>query len=258
MNVTRIKQGRKTFYTDKTGVLGERVTSIIDILDKPQLIYWAVNCAMDKMEEMLKGKCDEAFIDKIKREAKNARFKKSGEALDIGNDFHKLAEVYATGTTPDISPYDDVVKRCFEAFVKWAEDNKVEFLESEKMMLYKEEFTDLNGNLFTAGYGGTCDLLCKINGELALIDYKTSKAIYEPAYPMQLVAYKMAYEQELGIFPKKEQLINKCGILRVVKNKEDFNEEDGFESKLYSVDTMKLYEPMFYHLFAYDAYAKRL
>ena len=52
------------------------------------------------------------------------------------------------------------------------------------------------------GYAGTVDLVCRIDGALWLLDFKTSKAVY-PSHEMQVTAYKHAHapwaEANLGI-----------------------------------------------------------
>jgi hypothetical protein len=43
------------------------------------------------------------------------------------------------------------------------------------------------------GYAGTIDLIARVNGELFIIDFKTSQSIW-PEYEMQVSAYRMAVE----------------------------------------------------------------
>lgn len=47
-------------------------------------------------------------------------------------------------------------------------------------------------------YAGTLDLACKRNGELWIIDFKTSAGIY-PNYERQIAAYKEAYQEMFGV-----------------------------------------------------------
>jgi len=43
-------------------------------------------------------------------------------------------------------------------------------------------------------YAGTCDFIGRVDGEKLVIDWKTSKAIYN-TYPLQFSAYLHAYEE---------------------------------------------------------------
>lgn len=43
------------------------------------------------------------------------------------------------------------------------------------------------------GYGGTIDIICEINGEIWLIDYKTSNMIHQTAF-LQVAAYRQAWD----------------------------------------------------------------
>lgn len=54
--------------------------------------------------------------------------------------------------------------------------------------------------------GGTMDLVCTIDGERWLIDYKTSNAIHK-TYKMQLAMYKQMYENMTG------ETIDRYGVL---------------------------------------------
>lgn len=59
----------------------------------------------------------------------------------------------------------------------------------------------------TIGVGGTLDLVCEINGEIWLIDYKSSNAIYK-TYELQIAAYSKMWNE---INPA--QKIKRCGLL---------------------------------------------
>lgn len=41
----------------------------------------------------------------------------------------------------------------------------------------------------SAGFGGTPDLYCELDGVHTLVDFKTGSGIYEPEHPAQLAAY---------------------------------------------------------------------
>lgn len=66
------------------------------------------------------------------------------------------------------------------SFAAWHRLEKPEFIEREMVIWNDQE-----------NYAGTIDFLCKIKGELWLIDFKTSQAVY-PSHEMQVSAYKQA------------------------------------------------------------------
>jgi hypothetical protein len=73
---------------------------------------------------------------------------------------------------------------CLMAFAAWYSEAKPELLACEFA-------------IWGDGYAGTVDLLCKINGELYLVDFKTSQHIW-PSHELQVSAYKHAYEAAGG------------------------------------------------------------
>lgn len=71
---------------------------------------------------------------------------------------------------------------CIMAFRGWVADEKVRFLLSPEWILVDEE----------VGFAGTCDApLVEVNGSLYVVDYKTSKNIYQ-SHIAQLSAYMFA------------------------------------------------------------------
>ena len=51
------------------------------------------------------------------------------------------------------------------------------------------------------GYAGTIDYVCRINGKPYIIDFKTSKGIYE-SHKLQIIAYRQAFYENTGIYCK--------------------------------------------------------
>lgn len=103
------------------------------------------------------------------------------EAADKGTRVHKRLEKLLSGynfkTTPkELKPY-------IQAFNNWLEEYRPDFMEPE-VFVYSDKY----------GYAGTADLVCYMNDELWLIDFKTSKAIYDE-YGLQVRAYGYAYEE---------------------------------------------------------------
>lgn len=96
-----------------------------------------------------------------------------------GTEVHEMCEQYAL--TEEIS--DDMEESEYAPyianFIEWFRTYQVEVLFTEKR-LYSTKL----------GYCGTCDLLCKIDGKLTLVDYKATSAIDKKSLSVQLVGYK--------------------------------------------------------------------
>lgn len=80
------------------------------------------------------------------------------------------------------------------SFAEWFKETKPEVLASE-IVVFNDEY----------GYAGTLDLICKIENEVWLIDYKSSAEIY-PSHEAQISSYK---NSDTGF------KIDKLGILQV-------------------------------------------
>lgn len=101
-----------------------------------------------------------------------------GETVNMGDSFS------AGGDDPkelSLEEYEAVM-----AFGRWANEAKPKFIETELLALSKEY-----------GYAGTVDAIAEIDGQLYILDWKTSKAVY-PSHEIQVSAYKQALT-EMGV-----------------------------------------------------------
>ena len=201
-------EGKHMYKVNDKIVFG--VTSICGILDKKALMYWAVNMAIKHLDSVLKPGMiiDEINKTKMLNEAKVAHRNTLSQAADIGTAVHNYLETYLKAginkqPLPDL-PINKDIRKGVEALLKWVKDNNVKFLDSERK-IYSKEF----------GYAGTLDASATINGELAIIDFKTSKGFY-PEYFLQVSAYCKALEEETGNKYKKVY------ILRIPKDGSEF------------------------------------
>lgn len=167
------------------------VTTILGVIAKPSLIQWSATMACDFVKDNLKAM---EQLEAVLKDAKVAHRKNKEKAGDVGTLAHKACERWIKGESKE-KALDHVpeanlamVQKMFDNFVKWSEDNKVEFLESE-VRVYSEKYW----------YAGTCDLVLRINGEVYIGDIKTSSGIYPEAF-YQTSAYQVAL-QELGLYP---------------------------------------------------------
>lgn len=209
-------------------------SSILKVIDKPALIPWAVKVTVEWMAKYWRAGVayDEVQIKRFLANAKKARF--STEAVDIGSLAHNFTERYAklailTGMNPAVAeagdkekyalhkPHNKEANKAVQHFLKFIDENEVEFLETETKVYSREE-----------QFAGTADLVARINGLLTLLDYKTSKGIYDE-YWLQAAAYAKAKEEE------GKYKFDQIGVLRIPKTGRDF--EVGFRN-----DQDELYE----------------
>ncbi|MEA3272242.1 MAG: hypothetical protein U9P90_01075 [Patescibacteria group bacterium] len=176
------------------------VTSIIKIDKSQYLIPWAVEETINYLRNNLNRINDNA--KQLLEDAKAESERQKREAGDIGKAIHEWIENHAKGLTPDM-PTEENIKRGVISFMEWEEQNKVGYLESEKIV-YSKKYD----------YVGTLDMVAKVNGKLYLLDLKTGNRIY-PDHFMQTAAYLKADTEERTI--KYDGRI----ILRVSKETEE-------------------------------------
>jgi len=166
---------------------GERVVSITEAtgkLDKSRpLIHWAVRLCRDYLyDKIQKGK--EITADIVFDASKQHTIRKQ-EAANMGKLIHKWIENYIKGNKPKM-PTDEKVKNGILAFLRWTDQNKVKFLNSEKIVCSKKH-----------KYAGIIDAEAKVNGALAIVDFKSSNGLYnEMRY--QVAGQQCALEEMTG------------------------------------------------------------
>jgi hypothetical protein len=135
------------------------------------------------------------------------------QAGEEGTQVHNLIEEYLNGDTikflddKNFPKYKPDIWQMFLRFVEFWETYNPVLIETE-VHLFSDEIK----------VAGTCDLVCEIDGERWIIDFKTSNHIHL-TYDLQTAIYKKCYVECFG----KE--INNCGILWLKSSKRRFNKE---------------------------------
>ena len=163
------------------------VTTVLGVISKPALMFWAVNEAVGYLKENWKAgvSYDEVQIKTMLEEAKTAHRKKKDTAADLGTMIHKWIEQYINGENPE-PPINPEMQKAIQAFLLWVKKNNVKFIVSERVV-YSRRYN----------YAGTTDFICEIDGKKYIGDIKTSNAIYSE-YLMQVAAYRYALQEEEG------------------------------------------------------------
>ena len=129
------------------------------------------------------------------------------KAAEEGTQVHELAEEYLNGAELNFldergrPQYNPDVWQMFLRFVEFWEEFKPTLIETETHI-----FSDV------LKVAGTCDLIVEINGELWLLDLKTSNQL-QTVYELQTAVYGQCYEECFG---KK---IDRYGILWLKSSK---------------------------------------
>lgn len=172
------------YFLDNKPLTG--VTTILGVIAKPALIGWASNMAVEHIKENLQEALDGNMSwDSLLEDARKAHARKRDKAGDIGTLAHKWIEEHINGKD---NPITDDIKPMIDNFLKWEEENKPKYLESE-MRVYSEK----------QWYAGTLDMMMEIDGEVWLGDIKTSSGIYKEHF-LQCAGYQLAL-QEMGKYP---------------------------------------------------------
>lgn len=160
------------------------VTGIIGIKDKSAgLTPWAVALGCNYLrDKWLNGDTltEEDFI-----EAECQHTKKKVEAANVGTEVHDWVENYIKKNNPPM-PESKEAQIGVNAFLDWVTENKVVFKSSERAV-YSKKYD----------YIGKMDIEAKVNGQLCLLDIKTSSDLRND-YFLQTAAYVRADEEESG------------------------------------------------------------
>ena len=76
---------------------------------------------------------------------------------------------------------------CLMAFTKWFKEVKPEVIAKETVV-WSDKYN----------YAGTIDLVCKIDGKVWIVDYKTGQYVW-PEYELQLSAYRQALTEDVSM-----------------------------------------------------------
>jgi len=139
------------------------------------------------------------FQDWLKKVGYSADYivKKAGED---GTLVHEMIEDYLNGKELNfmengIPMYDPNIWQGFLRFVEWWETYKPTLLETE-VHLFSDKIK----------VAGTCDLVCEIDGEVWVIDFKFSNNL-QTTYELQTAIYSECYSECFGKMPDRQGIL---------------------------------------------------
>lgn len=182
--MSKYNKGKHTVYHNDKGEEVPSVTTILKVLNKPNLIGWANYMG-------LRGKKVKTILD---------------DTSSFGTMVHSLIDgiinnkyiIYIHDINASYSKLE--IMLAMRNFIEWKDANEIVPIMTET----KLEIDD---------YGGTLDFYGTINGKLTLLDFKTSKAIRLSMF-IQLALYTILLESN-------GYEVEQVGILIVNKNKSE-------------------------------------
>jgi hypothetical protein len=153
------------------------VTGILEFFPKPALLRWYKSLTPEQIaEQETKGK-------------------------GIGTDVHNAFERVIKGEKVSIeTEYPIEVQTALKSALEWLKSNKIEVIATELPVGSKEYL-----------YCGKIDCIAKLNNDIVLFDWKTSKGFFVDM-KLQVLAYQQAFKETYGIE------VDKCIIVRFDKN----------------------------------------
>ncbi len=196
-----MKTGAHQIYKQKSGRIVPGVTTVLGILNKPALLYWAWNLGMQKIDYR-KFKDDKAMI---------------------GTLAHDLIESHLQNIPTDYSDYSknqiDAAENSMLSWLEWEKQHPIKKIHSIEEQLVSEELP----------FGGTNDIFCALECEDGafdeIIDLKTGKGIYDE-YVYQVAALKHLQEEH-------GRTVNRCRIINVPRT-----EDETFLERIISPDEL--------------------
>jgi len=197
------QKGRDRWYPhEKCGENHPSITTLLGVISSRALMGWMAKNGVSKLN-VLSGVMDEVLVDgysglaKHIRETAEARWKlteatafwKSGkelgaEAADYGTMAHGWIEAHLHGREVTLDTLPPPARNAVNAFLEWEKAHHLEVIKTEQ--------TFYNCRLH---YAGTADCVAKVDGELTLLDWKTSSGIYMEM-AIQAWGYALADESE--------------------------------------------------------------
>lgn len=194
-----------TRYYDKAGELLPGVTTALGILSKGALVPWANKLGLAGIEVS-------KYVDAL------AEIGTIAHAMILA---HHKNEPFQTKNYP--ADLIDKAENCLISYFEWEKGHSVEPVLCEQAFISER-----------LKYGGTIDLVAKIDGVLTLADYKSSKALYDE-HVFQVAAYhQLLLENEINITAVR--------VLRVGRE-----ETEGFTDRPISPHELKVGTEIFNH-----------
>jgi hypothetical protein len=195
-----IERDRKRWYPcPKCGDQHPSITTLLDVISSPALMAWMNKNGTAKLNVLasaLAATVPPEWNEDIRKSAEEVwkstektAFWKSGkeagkEAADYGTLAHSWIEAHLHGREITLESLPTPSRNAVQTMLEWEKEHKLETIKTE------ETFYNCRLN-----YAGTADVLCVLDGELSLGDWKTSTGIFFN-YIIQGWGYALADETQ--------------------------------------------------------------
>jgi hypothetical protein len=180
--------GEHHYRKDDSDIWYPGATTILQAYPKQlYLVPWACKLSAEYLRPYILGpkQATIADIESILREAKLQHKIIKEEAGRLGTIFHQTAELLVAGKKVEMLIPE--LQIAWESFHKWLDERKPKFLMGDTKVLND-----------AYGYAGSFDALIEEDGELTIIDFKTSKSIHDE-FALQVASYAAAFCTTYGI-----------------------------------------------------------
>lgn len=210
------------------GEYSNGVTTALSIIAKPQLIWWAAGEAANHVKEnLVPGESlDELQIQELCEGARKAHNRKKDKAADAGTYVHNWIEDFVNGKNPAM-PINENLQRVITDFKQWWDKTDIEVISPEQVFCSP-----------TLMLAGTADLVCRVDGKLTIMDWKTGSGIY-PEMFMQMAAYALMWEEEHPDQPIERLHVVNCSVKNMFQDQ--YREDVGLFKEAY-LEALALYK----------------
>ena len=187
-----LDEGVRYYKVDESGRAYPSVTSVISFITKAKFAEWRA---------------------KVGEEAAN---KKTKRATTRGTRFHSVVEHYMNNE--DYESLDEYQV----PLIQWMFKAAKFYLDTRIDNIYQQETPMYSDRLCVAG---TVDLICEVDGELSIVDFKTAEKEkpeeWLEDYFVQLSAYWAMFSEKTGVVPKKLVvfLVGENGDVQIVERR---------------------------------------
>lgn len=191
-----LQEGVRYYKVDESGMAYPSVTSVISFITGDKFTAWRAKVGIEEANRVTK------------------------HATNRGTKLHRVFEVYLQNG--DYQSLDEYKEPLIELMFKAAKF----YLDTRLDAVYQQETPMFSDKLCLAG---TVDLICEVDGELAIVDFKTSQKSKPEAwledYFVQLSAYWAMFSERTGIVPKKLVvfLVGENGDVQIVERRNIMN-----------------------------------
>jgi len=204
VEIPRLMEDSTRYYQVSESTIYPSVTSVISFISRKKFADWRA---------------------RVGEEAAN---KKTKHATTRGTKLHKVLEVYIDNG--DYQSLDEYQSPLIQLMFKAAKSQ----LDSRLGTIYQQETNMSSDRLCLAG---TVDLICEVDGELSIVDFKTSEKEkpeeWLEDYFVQLSAYWAMFSEKTGVVPKKlvvflvaengdVQIVERTNVMTYLKRLQDY------------------------------------